>query len=287
MVAVTDDGWFETLRRRPDLAEVNFWRPVARRFRALQPGELILFKLKAPRNAIAGGGIFAHSGAMPLSLAWEAFREANGEALRHRILELKADLPANGDFEIGCRILTQPFFLEEDEWIPVPQDFAPVIVSGKAYDTASAEGRRLWDAVFERVGQDNHFGPPRLVPPRLGQGAFRAVITDVYERRCAVTRERTLPVLDAAHIRPYGQGGAHEARNGLLLRRDLHKLFDDGYVTVTPEHRLEVSGHIRDNYGNGRDYYVLHGRTVFVPGHVAVKPDRAALVWHNENCFRG
>jgi putative restriction endonuclease len=40
------------------------------------------------------------------------------------------------------------------------------------------------------------------VQPRLGQGAFRLLVTDAYQRRCAVTGERTLPVLDAAHIRP-------------------------------------------------------------------------------------
>jgi putative restriction endonuclease len=78
------------------------------------------------------------------------------------------------------------------------------------------------------------FGEPQLIQPRLGQGAFRVLVTDVYNRRCAVTHERTLPALEAAHIRPYGDGGEHEARNGLLLRRDIHSLFDAGYVTSRP-----------------------------------------------------
>ncbi len=78
VVAVTDGGWFETLRRRPDLTEVNFWSPSPRPFRALQPGEHFLFKLHAPRNVIVGGGIFAHANTLPCSLAWEAFGEANG-----------------------------------------------------------------------------------------------------------------------------------------------------------------------------------------------------------------
>jgi HNH endonuclease len=76
----------------------------------------------------------------------------------------------------------------------------------------------------------------------LGQGAFRVSVTDVYQRRCVITQERTLPALEAAHIRPYGDGGGHEASNGLLLRRDIYSLFDAGYVTVTPELRFEVSG---------------------------------------------
>lgn len=73
------------------------------------------------------------------------------------------------------------------------------------------------------MAQDQaRFGEPFLIRPRLGQGAFRVLVTDLYRRRCAVTRERTLPALEAAHIRPYGSGGAHEASNGLLLRRDIH-----------------------------------------------------------------
>lgn len=66
---------------------------------------------------------------------------------------------------------------------------------------------------------------PQIVRPRLGQGAFRIVVTDTYERRCAVTGERTLPVLEAAHIKSYADGGAHDITNGLLLRSDLHTLF--------------------------------------------------------------
>ena len=257
-----------------------------------------MFKLKAPRNLIAGGGIFAHYSRMPLSLAWEAFGEANGaasrEGLRERILRALQEGPSlRRDFPIGCRVLTQPFFLDEEAWFPPPPDWSPNIVSLKTYDTGTDNGRRLWDAVNERVqrhalpGEEARFGRPRIITPRLGQGAFRAVVTDVYERRCAVTGERTLPALDAAHIRPYGMGGAHEARNGLLLRRDLHKLFDDGYVTVTPDHHFEVSGRIREEFENGRHYYALHGKAVFVPGSAGLKPDRAELAWHNENRFMG
>jgi len=61
------------------------------------------------------------------------------------------------------------------------------------------------------------WGEPTLIRPRLGQGAFRVIVTDNYARRCAVTGERTLPALDAAHIRPYADHGEHDPSNGLLL----------------------------------------------------------------------
>ena len=123
--------------------------------------------------------------------------------------------------------------------------------------------------------------------PRLGQGAFRIVVTDSYRRRCAVTGERTLPALDAAHIRPYAEGGAHEATNGVLLRRDIHSLFDAGYVTITPSLDFEVSSRIREEYENGRLYYALHGQRISPPDDPRRRPDTSALAWHNETVFRG
>lgn len=68
VIAVTDGDWFEHLRSRPDLPEVNFWAPSSVQFKALQPGELFLFKLHAPRNFIVGGGVFAHANVLPCSL---------------------------------------------------------------------------------------------------------------------------------------------------------------------------------------------------------------------------
>lgn len=301
VVAVTDNDWFETLRARSELAEVNFWAPSAANFRALQPGELFLFKLHAPRNWIVGGGVFAYASALPCSLAWSAFGEANGARslpeMRARIAKYRrADPTDRSDFSVGCRILTQPFFFKEDDWIRLPASWAPNIVKFKTYKTDSAEGLQLWEAVNDRLTRQlaqperpppERFGEPRLVLPRLGQGAFRILVTDIYRRRCAVTGERTLPALEAAHIRPYGDGGEHEAPNGLLLRRDIHSLFDAGYVTVTPELRFEVSRRIREEFENGKHYYALQGREIESPNDVKHRPHTAALVWHNENCFRG
>jgi putative restriction endonuclease len=191
VVAVTDDDWFETLRRQPDRTEVNFGAPSAANFRALEPGELFLFKLHAPRNVIVGGGIFAYANALPCSLAWAAFGGANGassaQEMRARIAHYrKADPADRTDFPIGCRILTQPFFFEEADWIPVPVSWSPNIVSFKTYNTGDAAGLALWQVVADRLSRSAapllddgvRFGEPQLVKPRLGQGAFRILVTD-------------------------------------------------------------------------------------------------------------
>src|SRR5688572_21048490 len=83
------------------------------------------------------------------------------------------------------------------------------------------------------------FGTLGLRRPRIGQGTFRAMITDLYGRRCTVTKEKALPALEAAHIRPFSEQMGHDLTNGLLLRSDVHRLFDKGYLTVTPEYGVE------------------------------------------------
>ena len=301
VVAVTDYDWYRTLSQISGLREANFWAPTARSFRALQPGELFLFKLPAPHNKIVGGGIFAHSSNMPWPIAWEAFGEANGahspQVMRERIANHRpSGSSTQNEFEIGCRILTEPFFFAEADWIDPPISWAPNIMSFKTFNTGNEEGLSLWQDVHDHLRRQSvgmiaetraRYGEPYLVKPRLGQGGFRLIVTDIYERRCAITRERTLPALDAAHIHPYEKGGPHETNNGLLLRRDIHKLFDDGYVTVTPDFNFEVSRMIREEFENGRDYYALHGTRIQVPKQRDHRPEQDALMWHNNNVFKG
>ncbi|OFW21711.1 MAG: hypothetical protein A3G21_15070 [Acidobacteria bacterium RIFCSPLOWO2_12_FULL_66_21] len=102
-----------------------------------------------------------------------------------------------------------------------------------------------------------------------------------------MTGEHSLPVLEAAHIKPYAQEGPHDITNGLLLRSDLHRLFDKGYVTVTDEFRLEVSDRLRVDYSNGRSYYPLRGHRITPPADGRCAPAPAFLRWHNENVYRG
>ncbi len=131
------------------------------------------------------------------------------------------------------------------------------------------------------------YGEPVLTYPRLGQGSFRVLVTDVYERRCAVTSERTLPALEAAHIKPYAESGLHRVNNGILFRRDLHALFDKGYITITPTMHVEVSSRIKTEFENGKDYYRHHGNPIRLPAKPADRPSPEFLEWHNNNVYRG
>ena len=72
-----------------------------------------------------------------------------------------------------------------------------------------------------------------------------------------------------------------------IPRTDIHRLFDRGYVTVTPDHRFRVSERLREDYANGRTYYGLNGQEVWVPRVDGEKPARDLLAWHGEEVFLG
>lgn len=131
-------------------------------------------------------------------------------------------------------------------------------------------------------------GETFLTRARLGQGSFRLVVTEAYTRRCAMTGEKTLLVLRAAHIKPYAESGPHSTRNGLLLRSDLHILFDCGSITVNTDLTIEVSRSIKEQFSNGREYYALHSKPLaIIPSASADRPASEFLQWHNSAVYKG
>ena len=92
---------------------------------------------------------------------------------------------------------------------------------------------------------------------------------------------------DAAHIRPFSEAPENYVQNGMLLRSDVHRLFDAGCVTVTPDYNFEVSKHIHTDFDDGENYYRLQGKGLWVPARSDHRPERECLEWHNENRFGG
>ncbi len=312
-IGLTDPGWYKYLASLPKVEEVNFWQPHGvRKFKVLERGEIFFFKLRAPYRAIAGFGFFERYESMPAWLAWDCFGNMNGAPEQKTMIEQIAALRGEtgaaimaGEFEIGCVVITAPFFFRESEWIEPPADWARTgIQQGKAYDLLVGEGQRIYRQCLEtaqnssrfwnvepkiaKVGdEEERFGSPLLVRPRLGQGGFSLAVRDAYEGACAVTHEHSLPVLDAAHIRPYSLGGQHLVENGILLRRDLHRLFDRGYVTVTPDYVFRVGERLRDEFKNGRSYYGLADTEIAVPKKDLWRPNKELLDWHAREVFKG
>ena len=314
-VGVTNETWFKRLKELSQseyLDVVNFWTPnPGKSFQALERGELFLFKLHNPNNYIVGGGFFREYQTMPCSLAWKIYGKKNGASseaeMRAQIAQYRRTGQTGADFQIGCLILSQPFFFGKQDYISFPlrsRLWSPNIVRFKVLNTDCPEAAQLLERVRERMNR-----PPEPVqditddeterderwrerqrplweeiPERQRpQMPFRELIAEIYRGRCAVTQERTSRVLKAAYIRPRNEGGGSNAQNGLLLRRDIRDLFNGGYVTVTPDLEFKVSGRVSGDSG----YRELDGRPIVAPPDAALRPDPAALRWHHDNRYRG
>lgn len=301
VIAITDRGWLDFLRQIPDLAEANFWKPSARRGVRAAPYSPFLFKLKAPENAICGFGYFARYDRLPAWLAWDTFGQTNGcsssQEMQTRISTICGRIRyQEGEHpkEIGRVLIAQPIFFPKELWVRQRADWPVRAQSEKWYSLVDGEGARVWReclAAATRFESDSQavaenrprYGGPQVIRPRLGQGIFRVSITQAYSGACAVTGEHSLPALEASHIKPYGEGGPHEVPNGLLLRADLHRLFDKEYLPVTPSARIEVSNRLRTDFHNGKSSYPLHGEALRHPQEPADRPNPEFLRWHNEN----
>jgi putative restriction endonuclease len=225
--------------------------------------------------------------------------------MRGKIAEIRRRMRFAGTERVaavGCIVVVNASFFPASEWVSQPNDWPVRNLRPMRYDLEQGEGARVWAECLARVTAhgaediDQHvmaremaprYGSPVLVRPRLGQGAFRVSVTEAYERACAVTGEHSLPALEAAHIRPFAQDGPHVVSNGLLLRADLHRLFELGYLTVNTDHCLEVSERLRLDYDNGRTYFPLHGKQIAIPRIQRECPDPALLNWHRESVFLG
>jgi putative restriction endonuclease len=293
-LAVTDPYWIDHLRSI-NATEANFWQPRPTRI-ALAEWTPWIFKVRGT-SLVAGFGFFSYWTIMPLSVAWETFGPANGAIsysdMIRRVGGLRRERPIDDD--VGCVALSDVLILDRSDWIAAPADWHPNIVRGAGYDLASGEGARIWTQLQAFAASQAKSTPILSVPgasalqlisARRGQGAFRLMVMDAYGRRCAISGERTLPALEAAHIRPFAEHQLHEVQNGILMRSDIHKLYDRGLVTVEPDLTFRVSGSIERDYSNGKIYSELAGRTIASPDDPAMKPNSSALSWHSREVFR-
>lgn len=305
-VGVTDGEWSDFLAQRPEINEVNFWRPSSEHgFNVLVPGEPFFFKSHYPENRIVGGGFYSGFARLRLSEAWALYGEGNGAAsldgMRRRIgFYRKATIAQGEDPIIGCILLRDVRFFSYEERPEPPRDFKPNIVQGKSFDLGVHGEAEYFQYLLSRlIGHEVDvdlsvswhrpgpvYGDKRLAPQRLGQTAFKAVVLNAYEGRCAITGSRIRPVLQAAHILPLPKGGEHRLDNGILLRSDVHTLFDRGYIGIDPKYRLMVSPRLRDEFGNGNEYFQCEGKEILTPRRRRDRPNAEFLEWHADTVFR-
>ena len=209
---------------------------------------------------------------MPLSIAWETFGSANGvrslSDMRRRVNALRRNAEDND--VIGCVVLSDVVVLAQTEHVEAPKDWKPNIVRIAGYDMLTGEGARVWNqlrALDIRAAQPEHSSllstaRTRCIPAH-GYGRIRTTMRD--HRRAHAT---------------------HHIRNGILMRSDVHRLYDLGLVTVESDLTFRVSKSIERDYSNGKMYYVLDGKKIATPARPEHRPDSEALDWHATSVFR-
>lgn len=116
---------------------------------------------------------------------------------------------------------------------------------------------------------------------RQGQSDFRERLLLAYDGRCAITGCATAEVLQAAHIEPYDGPATNRTTNGLLLRADLHILFDKGLLWIAADYSVGLADGVKDSA-----YRRLAGRKLTLPSRSADRPSKAALRAHREEFGR-
>lgn len=128
---------------------------------------------------------------------------------------------------------------------------------------------------------DEVFQVRREVLQRTGQTKFRETIRFAYNDVCAISRTTEATALVAAHIQPVKSRGRHSANNGMLLRADIHNMFDSGLITVDGKYRIHVSSLVVDE-----QYVKLNGKRIHLPHDYKLWPSVQLLKQHFSNVFR-
>ena len=295
-IGLTDHDWFTFLREGPIHREVNFWTPTPWGVSSLRDGDHFYFLLKAPVRKVGGYGRFAAYEEMPASEAWNRYGLTNGVTdltnLIARTMKYVGKhnprIATEADPVIGCIVLRKPVLFDDDDFFSPEDRGAPVprqVVKFKTFPDI--------DALDNPNGQDDSLLPFRLVTPngairrtglttvRPQQQHFRYSVIRAYGSVCAVTGETCTEVLEAAHIQPYVDERSNDVRNGILLRTDLHTLFDAGLLTIDGAYRVRVSPFLRSD-----TYTALDGKQIRLPVSPNHRPSSEAFAFHRRSVFR-
>lgn len=134
------------------------------------------------------------------------------------------------------------------------------------------------DAAEDDTSDDDDRGPSdkrqlAAINIRRGQPEFREKLLAAWERRCVVTGSRIVGLLEAAHITPHADGADYRTSNGLLLRADIHTLYDLGLLSIDQHMRVHLAEELQQS-----EYVQYRGRQIDrQPARSADAPSRDAL----------
>ena len=273
-VGITDLEWLSLFRKDYDTGKtekyINFWTSGTRKFKALRPGDVFLFKLHNKKTdnengKIVGGGYFLYYEQISVLEAWEKYGRGNGreslEKLQESLHSIQKKDATSPDDRIGCIILENIFFFDNE--IDEPSDWKQGTVSGKKYSTDTEIGANLYNAVQNEISKcpklnENEIdkieaelddaplkGEERLsiVKIRINQSTFREKLLKKYHACCLCGMENSA-LLIASHIKPWADSSPEEKldiENGFLLCPNHDALFDGGYISFADDGKIIIS----------------------------------------------
>jgi putative restriction endonuclease len=286
-ISPTDIDWFKYLRTKGHNSEINFWTPSPWNVSKLKTGDKLYFMLKSPIRKIGGFGQFLEYKNMTVNEAWNKYGFKNGCSSKQEFFSRlekynksnkKTENVSVENTQIGCIVLSNAEYFDDNQFLDLENyeiDFSRYIVKIKYYNEYDPLTETKTSVVneFELVSYTTEkLKKSRLVTERKGQGVFRAKLTEAYSNKCCISNEKTVELLEAAHIQSYLDENSNHVKNGLLLRVDFHKMFDNGLLYINDNYQVFISPQVKSEY-----YQSFNGKTIDLPEEVSLYPSKEAL----------
>jgi putative restriction endonuclease len=237
-------------------------------------------------GAVAGDELFIWQSGQ----GWMAHCMLTADAFKPGVGEAPWPEPARYRYVMPMRVISEqavPTPMSQQEMqeeldlpgVRLPQ--FPKLTNTRALDRL----RRIFPPTVPAPSVDDFFtGDTRLIAQRAiairrGQSQFRQGLIEAYDGSCAISGSRTLAVLEAAHIDPYRGDHTNHTANGLLLRADVHTLFDLQLITVLPVGVVRTAPDLA-----GSEYEDFDERLLRKSPASDTSPDPMALARHNAGC---
>jgi putative restriction endonuclease len=265
------------------------------------PGALMMFTVQREgRTYICGGGFYCATRTMEPSKAWDLYGVNNGA---DSFKDFREQLLAAGWREgekLVANVINGCFAFSRHESYQIPDELGIRIRTGTTipFSLNNPDGRFLARVVMHR--RSPHLRPgtfnnewPGIYLMAAEKHArdysmvFFTQMLRAYDFRCAVTGDRTQPLLDVAHIRTFYDERFTNPCNGIVMRTDIHRLFSQGYITCEYASDSEVVVIVSKDLAvaGGGEYMKYDGVKLSLPEDKAMWPSRDYLVWHHERRF--
>ena len=281
-IAITDRTWYDYQRSHGFIDEVNFWTPSKNGPNQISPGDYFVFKLKGEGDLIGGFGTFVEYKFQSLEDTWTEFGRKNGCDNKVDFLNTLRSFDSNNGTDCGCVVLKDVVYFED------PVNRVSVGIKAKpaqlyAYERIAPfpfDDYLVSTGNFSLVPTNAKEKTTQSVTERKGQGAFHAAVSRAYNGQCCVTGETTPELLQAAHIQDYINKDSNHIQNGLLLRIDIHKLFDSGMLLIDNHYKVHISSQVKS-----AAYTQYDNQSISLPAKQSERPSLAALKF-KEDSFR-